>query len=281
MKSHLLRKIMLTAASLVLLIMLTACAGVGTNPNGSVTSITGTITGVNTTNNSVILAVSGTSYTINGLNDQEVQALQSQIGKIYTIQVTQNSDGSYSLTVGTNPTLATNETPEVNETPEATETPGSTEITHSTGSISLVALAQNVSSSSLTVTLPDATALTIAITDQTDKSDLNGILSTGQKVKIEADATSNGFTATKIKSANSGDDTTTVEFQGSTTQAVGTDHMLHFSVGNHSFNYALNASTDLGDFDDNASNIANGTPVKVKVQFNGTTGIVTKVSNNN
>src|SRR6185437_8039435 len=191
---------------------------VGTN--GAVTSVTGTITGVNAANHSVTLSVGGTSYTINGLNDQEVQALQSQIGKTYTVQVTQNSDGSYSLTVGTNPTPVTNETPGVNETPEATETPDSTGTATSTGSISLVALAQNVSSSSLTVILPDATSLTIAITAQTDRSDLNGTLNTGQKVKIEANATSNGFTATKIKPADSGDDTTVVEFQGSTTQAV-------------------------------------------------------------
>lgn len=279
MKSHLLRKIMLTAASLVLLILLTACAGVGTN--GAVTSVTGTITGVNAANHSVTLSVGGTSYTINGLNDQEVQALQNQIGKTYTVQVTQNSDGSYSITLGTNPTPATNETPGVNETPDATETPEATETTSSTGSISLVAVAQNVSSSSLTVTLPDATSLTIAITAQTDTSDLHGALNTGQKVKVEADATSSGFTATKIKLADSGDDANTVEFQGLTTQAVGSDHVLHFTVGNHSFNYALNSSTDLGDFNNNASSIANGTPVKVKVQFNGSTGVVTKVSNNN
>jgi len=279
MKSHLLRKIMLTAASLVLLILLTACAGVGTN--GAVTSVTGTITGVNAANHSVTLSVGGTSYTINGLNDQEVQTLQNQIGKTYTVQVTQNSDGSYSITLGTNPTPATNETPGVNETPDATETPEATETTSSTGSISLVAVAQNVSSSSLTVTLPDATSLTIAITAQTDTSDLHGALNAGQKVKVEAGATSSGFTATKIKLADTGDDSNTVEFQGWTTQAVGSDHVLHFTVGNHSFNYALNSSTDLGDFNNNASSIANGTPVKVKVQFNGSTGVVTKVSNNN
>lgn len=281
MKSLLLRKIVLSVASLVLLIMLTACAGVGTNANGSVSSITGTITNVNATNHSVTLSVSGTSYTVNGLSDQEAQALQSQIGKTYTIQVTQNNDGSYSMTVGTNPAAATNETPGINETPEATETPDATGAANSSGSISLVALAQNVSSSSLTVTLPDGTALTVAITAQTDTSNLDGRLNAGQKVKVEADATSSGFTATRIKSADSGDDTSTVDFKGSTTQTVGPDNMLHFVVGNHSFSYAINASTDLGDFNNHASSISSGTPVKVEVQFNGPTGAVTKVSNNN
>ncbi len=288
MKSHQLHKFVFTVVSLVLLITLTACAGVGTNVNGSsVTSITGTITSVSAPNHSVTLSVSGTSYTVNGLNDQEVQALQGQVGQTYTVQVTQNSDGSYSITVGTNPTPAANETPGVNgtpegnETPDTTETPNSTETSNATGSISLVAQAQNVSSSNLTATLPDGTALSIAINAQTDLSNLNGALSNGQKVKVEADATSSGFTATKIKPADSGDDVNTVDLTGSTTQTVGSDHTLHFVVGNHQFSYALSSSTDLGDFNNNASNITSGAPVKVTVQFNGTTGTVTKVSNNN
>ncbi len=199
MKAQQLRKIVFTVASLVLLILLTACAGVGTNANGSITSVTGTITAVSAANHSVTLSVGGTSYIVNGLSDQEVQALQGHIGQTYTVQVTQNSDGSYTLTVGTNPTLAANETPGVNETPEANETPGAnetpaasetpnaTETGNATGSFKVVALAQNVSSSSVTVTLPDGTALTAAITSQTDISGLNGTLSNGQKVKVEAD----------------------------------------------------------------------------------------------
>ena len=95
--------------------------------------------------------------------------------------------------------------------------------------------------------------------------------------------TSSGLSADKIKLADSGDqaDANTIEFKGTTTQVVGSDHMLHFSVGNHSFNYAIGSSADLGDFNNNASSIASGTQVKVKVQFSGTTGTVIKVSNNN
>ena len=289
MKSHLLRKIVFTVASLVLLIMFTACAGVGTNANGSITSITGTITSVSAPNHSVTLSVGGTSYTVNGLSDQEVQALEGQIGKTYTVQVTQNSDGSYSLTVGTNPaqtnaTPGVNETPEATEAPNATETPNATESANSTGSFTLVGPVQNVNSSSLTVAMPDSTALTIAITAQTDQSDLNGAqLSVGQKVKVDVTGDSTGLSANKIKLADSGDqaDANTIEFKGTTTQAVGSDHMLHFNVGNHSFSYAISASADLGDFNNNASSITNGAQVKVKVQFSGTTGTVIKVSNNN
>jgi len=282
MKSHLLRKLVLTVVSLVLLILVTACAGVGTNANGSISSVTGTITSVDTVNHTVTLSVGGTSYTVKGLNDQAVQTLQNQVGKTYTVQVTQNSDSSYSITVGTNPTLAVNQTPGVNgtsegkETPEASETPNTTETGNATGSIYVIAVAQNVSSSSLTVTLPDNTALTIAINAQTDKSHLdNDIVSNGQKVIIEANANSSGFIATKIKPADNGDDMNTVEFKGTTTQAPGVDHVLHFTVGNHQFSYMLRSHVDLDTFNNSA--IPSGAPVKVTVDFNGTTGIVTKV----
>jgi hypothetical protein len=286
MKAQQLRKIVFTVASLVLLILLTACAGVGTNANGSITSVTGTITAVSAANHSMTLSVGGTSYTVNGLSDQEVQALQGHIGQTYTVQVTQNSDGSYTLTVGTNPTLAANETPGVNETPEASETPGAnetpnaTETGNATGSFTIIALAQNVSSSSVTVTLPDGAALTAAITSQTDISGLNGTLSNGQKVKVEADASTSGFTSTKISAADSSDDANSAELVGVTTQAVGSDHVLHFTVGSHAFNYAISSSADVGDFNNNASSIASGTPVKVTIQFSGTTGSIVKISNN-
>lgn len=284
MKVHPLSKIVLSVISLVLLIMLTACAGVGTNTNGSVTSITGTITSVDAANHSVTLSVGGTSYTVNGLSDQEVQALQSQVGKIYTVQVTQNSDGSYSLTVGTNPTPSTNQTPGVNETPEPSETPEPTGQASSNGSFTLVGPVQSASASSLTVTMPDNTALTIAITPQTDQSDLNGAqLSAGQKVKVDVLGSASGLSAEKIKPADAGDlaDATTIDFKGVTTQAVGSDHVLHFTVGNHAFSYAISSSADVSDFNGNASSIASGTSVKVKVQFSGTSGTIIKISNNN
>ena len=288
MKSHLLSKIVFTLVSLVMLVLFTACAGATTDANGSITSITGTITTVNPANHSVTLSVGGTSYTINGLSDQDVQGLQSQIGKTYTVQVTHNADGSYSLTVGTNPAQTTatpgvNQTPEGTETPEASETPNSTETTGSQGSFDFIGTVQNVSSTSLNSTLPDGTALVIAITAQTDQSDLNGArLSVGQKVKVDVIGTSSGLSAEKIKIADAGDqnDANTIEFKSTLTQTIGTDHLVHFSVGNQRFSYALSSSADLSDFNNNASSIATGTSVKIKVQFNGTTGTAIKVSNN-
>ncbi|HEX7735147.1 MAG TPA: hypothetical protein VF458_09790 [Ktedonobacteraceae bacterium] len=281
MKSHALRKLFFTVASILMLVLFTACAGVGTNANGTIT-ITGTITKVDPPNHSVTLNVGGQNYTINGLSDQDIQALQSQQGKTYTVVVTKNSDGSYNINAGTNPTPAPNQTPGVSETPEPSETPNGTEPASSNASISLVATAQNVSGSSLSVTLPDNTQLTIAITAQTDKSDLNGAqVSNGQKIKVDANASSSGFTATKIKLADASDDTNAFEFKGTTTQAVGSDHILHVKVGNQTFSYALGSSADLGDFNNNASSINSGAQVKVKVQFNGSAGTITKVSNAN
>ncbi len=54
---------------------------------------------------SVTLRVNGQSFPINGLTDQEVQALQTNqaVGKTYTIHVTQNPDGSYNISSGTDP----------------------------------------------------------------------------------------------------------------------------------------------------------------------------------
>ena len=282
-RTHLWQKLALSALGLALLILFTACAGVGSP--GSITSVTGTISSVDAAHHSVTLNVQGQSYTISGLSDQEVQSLQSQIGKTYTVQVTQNSDGSFSLTVGTNPTLANNQTPGVNEPPEATDTPeaGDTpSATNGTDSVSFTRPVQSASSSSLTATMPDGSSLTVTINAQTDLSDLNGAqLHAGQIVKVDALAGASGFVAEKIKLADAGDqaDANTVDFQGHATQAVGSDHVLHFSVGNRALSYALSSSADLSDFGGNAGAITSGTAVKVKVQFTGTTGSIIKVSN--
>lgn len=284
-KTHLWRTFALSALGLMLLILFTACAGVGTN--GSITSITGTITSVNAANRSVTLNVNGQSYTVSGLSDQEVQTLQSQVGKQYTIQVTQNSDGSFSLTVGTNPTLSPSGTPGVNEPPEATDTPEASEtpsVTNRTESISFIGPVQSSSSGSLTARLPDGSSLTMTVNAQTDLSSLNGArLNAGQTVKVDALASASGFVAEKIKLADAGDqaNANTVDFKGHTTQAVGSDRVLRFTVGNRIFSYAISSSADLSDFGGNAGAITNGSAVEVKVQFTGTTGSVIKVSNAN
>lgn len=283
--THLWRKFVGSVCVFILLILLAACAGVGTN--GAITSITGTISKVDSASHSVTLTVGGQNYTISGLSDQEIQALTTQVGKMYTVHVTQNSDGSFSLTIGTNPTLANNETPGVNEGPEGTETPESGETPSASSqsdSISFTGPLQSASSSSVTATMPDGSALTVAINAQSDLNGLNSAqLHAGQSVKIEALASSNGFVAKSVKLADTGDqnDAHSVDFKGHASGQVGSDKILHFTVGSRSFSYALGNSVDLGDFGGNASSIASGTAIKVTVVFNGTTGTVSKVSNSN
>lgn len=277
--SHLLHKMVLSIVVLLLLILFTACSGVGSNGNTTVNSLTGTIASVNASAHSVTISVNGQSYTINGLTDQEVQILQGQIGKPYTIQVTKNSDGSYTITTGTQPTPENEQTPEATETPNAEGTPS----TNTTGeSISFVGPVQSgTNSTSLIVKLPDGSTLTAAINQQTDQSDLNGAqLSVGQLVSVDANATSAGFVATKIKIETNSNDANTVDYVGKTTQTVGGDNLLHFTVGNLNLSFAINASTQVKDFT-NAQAIPSGTLVKVKVLFNGNTGTVTEVSNGN
>lgn len=274
--TYLWRKIAMSALGLILLLLITACAGVGSN--GTINAITGTIAGVDAAHHSITLNVNGQTYTVSGLSDQEIQTLQGQIGKTYAIHVTQNSDGSFSLTVGTNPTLASDETPGVNEGPEGTQTP-------SAGSraerISFTGPVQSSSNSSLTAGLPDGSSLTVALNAQTDLSGLNGAqLHSGQSVKVEAVASANGFVAEKIKLSEAGqqDDAHTVDFQGHATRTVGSDHLLYFSVGSRAFSYPLGSTVDLSDFGGNAGAIASGSALKVKVLFSGTTGSIIKVS---
>lgn len=273
MKKRMVRKIVLGAVGLVIMLLLAACSGVGTtSTTGIPTSLSGTITAVNAANHSVTISANGQSYTITGLNDQAVQVLQTQIGKTYTIQVSQNSDGSFSITTGTLPVPDLNNT---GGTPSANVVPGSIELT---GPI------QSVSSSSLTVKLPDNSTLTMALNASTDQSDLDGAqLSNGQFVAVEANTNPDGsFTASKVKTAKANsDDANTVTFKGVALQPVGTDNALHFRVGTQNYSYAVNSSTQLDDFNGNVHTITSGTPVKVEVQFTGTTGTITKVSDPN
>jgi hypothetical protein len=282
--THLWRNIVRSAFGLILLVLMTACAGVGGLNGTTVTSITGTITNVDAANHSITLAVSGQNYTISGLSDQDIQTLQAQKGKTYTVHVTQNSDGSFSITVGTNPTLAPNETPGVNEGPEGTETPETPSASSQADSISFTGPVQNASSSSLTATLPDGSALTVAINAQSDLSGLSGAqLHTGQSVKVDALASAHGFVAEKIKLADAGDqsDAQTVDFKGHASGPIGADKILHFSVGSQLFSYILGSTVDLSDFGGNASAVSSGTAIKVTVLFNGKTGSVSKISNAN
>ncbi len=275
-------------AALMMVLLISACSGFsGTgNSTGNSVTITGKITSVDAQHGTVTLDVNGQSYTISGLNASQVAQLQGQVGKTYKISATQNSDGSYTITVGNNSITvetSTDATPGVQtETPDTGETPAANE----PGSIKFTGKVLQVSSSSITVAMPNGQSLSMAIVNgQTDTSDFNGGLPTvGQMIKVEATAASNGnFTATKLSIADNGDlqDQNVVEYQGITTSVVGPDNVLHFTVGNQSFNFPITGNTDLSDFNNNARSIASNQAVTVKVQFQGSTGTILSVGNPN
>jgi len=285
--------------ALVFMVLVSACAGVA----GNTTSVTGSVLSINAQQHSVSLKFNGQTITVNGLTDQEVALLQAQSSKISSIslQATQNSNGSYTISAGQNSvtitftsggssTFNSDGTPEANnnETPGATETPNTNEPQgqNEPGSISFIGTVKSVGNSSIVVSLPDGSTLPMSIVNgQTDLSDFNGALpGVNQLIKVDATANADGsFLASQLKSTDSSDaqDQNTVEFDGVTTSAVGSDHALHFKVGNKALNFTIGSGTDLGDFNGNAQSIGNNVAVKVKVQFQGNTATVTKVSNAN
>ena len=85
------------------MILFTACAGVARTTGA--TTITGRVVSVNTAQHSAILDVNGQQVTVSGLTDQEVTTLQAQVGKTYTLQVTQSSGTSYTMNPNSTPEL--------------------------------------------------------------------------------------------------------------------------------------------------------------------------------
>ncbi len=287
--THRFSMIFVCTLGVLLMALFSACAGVSTTANGSAT-ITGSIKSVNVANGSVTVAIPGQpDITVNGLSSAQATALQSQIGKIYAFTVTQNSDGSYSINVGTNPVVASGAPEGVqNETPSASG-PNAPPSTNEPGSISFVGKVQNVGPASIVVSMPNGSTLTLSIVNgQSDLSDFNGVLPTvGQTVKVTANANTDGsFMAAKLKTTDQGDlsDPTklnTVDYQGVTSSAVGSDRVIHFAVGNKSYSFTIGSTADLSDFNNNAQAIQTNQMVKVEVLFNGSTATVTKVSSSN
>lgn len=273
MNQKVVKQIVVGIAALVLMVLFSACAGVGTTPGG-VTTLSGSVVSVDLNNHSVTLNVNGQTQTIKNIPNDVLTTLQSQVGKAYRFQLTQNSDGSYSIETGTTPELDEG-TPTSNETPSVNEP----------GSIDFIGSVRSVNSSSIVVSMPDGSTLSMSIVSgQTDLSKFNNALpSVGQVIKVSATANNGSFTAMDLKPTDSGDlqDQNTVTYQGVATQAVGADRVLHFAVGNRSFSFAIASTAELKDFNGNAQSIANSTSVKVKVLFNGTSGSALDVSNNN
>jgi hypothetical protein len=271
--------------ALFAMLLFSACAGVATttNANGTTTStVTGSIVSVNQSAHSVTLNVNGQQVTVSGLSDQQITALQSQVGKQYSIQATFNGNNAYTIATNANPVEDATATPGVS----SSEPENATSTTNEPGSIDFYGKLQSMSSSNVVVLLPNGDSITAALSAQTDRSDLTGQPGQGQYVKLEATANADGsFTATKLGTPDQGDlsDTTklnTVDFSGVTTSAVGASNEIHFAVGNKSYSFAIGPNTDVSDFG-SAQSIGANQAVKVEVLFSGATGTVVKVSNPN
>src|SRR5260370_23712602 len=94
------RRMIVGIAVLVVMVLFSACAGVGANG----VSLSGSVVSVDSTNHTVTLSVNGQNTTIKNVPDNVITLLQAQVGKAYSFQVTQNSDGSYNIESRTNVT---------------------------------------------------------------------------------------------------------------------------------------------------------------------------------
>ena len=271
--------ILVCVIGLLMMILVTACAGV---PGTSGNTITGAIVSVNAAQHSATLNVNGQQVTVSGLTDQQVTTLQAQVGKTYTIQVTQGSGNSYTINSNSTPELIETNTPQ----PNVTETTNSTEPQTSLeqGNISFTGKVQSAGNNRIVVSMPNGQTLSMSINSQTDLSDFNGALpTTGTLVKVKATANTDGsFTASTVKPATPGDlDQNVIDYHGVTTSAVGSDRVLHFKVATKSYSFTIGSTANLSDFNNNAQSIGNNLQVKVEVQFNGATGTVIQVGDSN
>lgn len=275
MKTLNLRHFLVSGAVLLVMMLFSACAGVGSNGQQT---LSGSIVSAN--GSTVVISVNGQQDTIKNVPANIIQSLQGQVGKLYSITVTTNSDGSFSIVSGTNVLLENSEgTPEANQTPETNnETPTTVE----QGSIEFFGTVTAHGNNSVSVSMPDGSQLSMSL-NGTDLGDFNNALpATGTRVKVQATTNADGsFNAEKLNQVDTTDAANQATFQGVTTAAVGSDNKLHFTVGNKSYSFTINTGADLSDFNNSAQQIQLGTSVKVEVQYNGSSVQVLKISNNN
>jgi hypothetical protein len=283
------RLLVVCVCSLFVMLLFAACGSIaGTTGSGPATgtgsaTITGQVVSVNAATHSVVVNVNGQQYTVGGLSDQEVTQLQAALNKTWSFQAT-GGNGSYTITSNTTPQEQDTATPQVIVTPTNNGNQGTGAPVQ--GKLSFIGAVQSVNASNISVKMPNGDTLSMSLTSLTDRGDFGtGLPSNGQLVKVDAITNPDGsFTAKSLDVVKPDDQANptklnTVDYQGVTTSAVGSDHVIHFAVGNKSYSFTIGSTADLGDFNGNAQAIGNNVTVKVEVLFNGSTGTVTKVSN--
>jgi len=242
---------------------------------------------VSAADHSVTLSVGGQQVKVSGLTDAQISALQSQLGKTYTVQVTSTGTNAYTINSGTNPQAANDNAAAATTTtnqPQATSQP---QAVSQPGTIQFIGRVRSVNASNITVVMPNGDAIPMSLAGQTDRSDfVNGQPGVGQQIKTDAASNPNGsFTATKLSVLKPDDQAdqvkvNTVDFTGVTTSAVGSDNVVHMQVGNKSYSFTVGATTQLKHIV-NAQSIAANQPVKVEVLYSGASSNLTKLEIDN
>ena len=284
--SNRLRVLVVSLAGLFIMIMFSACGGVATSTNAN-GSITGTVQSVSAADHSVTLNVGGQQVKVSGLTDAQISALQSQLGKNYTVQVTSTGSNAYNINSGTDPQAVNESTPAATTTTNEPQNTGTPQGISQPGTIQFVGKVRSINASSITVVMPNGDAIPMSLGVQTDRTDfVNGQPGVNQQIKADAASNANGsFTATKLSVLKTDDQAdqvklNTVDFSGVTTSAVGSDNVVHFQVGNKSYNFTVGASTQLKHLASAQSIVANQ-PVKVEVLYNGASNTLTKLEIDN
>ncbi len=266
------------------LMLFAACQGVSSS--GGALNVSGKVLSVNTAAHTVTVQgnLNGQqqTFTIGGLTDQQIADLQSHINGSYGFQVTQNNN-TYSIS---SDPVSQDQTTPGNTTPQATT--GTTQQTSVQGTISFIGKIQSITSNSAVVSMPNGSTLSMSLTQNTDRGDVNVPLNTGTQVKVKAITNLDGsFQASSLKTLDNdhpqqNNDLNTVSFQGVTTNTVGSDNVLHFKVGSQVFTAQINNNTELKNLN-NPQAINNNQPIKVDILYNGNNGSAVKVeaSDNN
>ncbi|GAC1425439.1 MAG: hypothetical protein PVS3B3_32090 [Ktedonobacteraceae bacterium] len=270
--------------SIAILLLFSACSGVASS-TGTGGTIVGKIQSISAVNHSVVVNVNGQNITVSNLTDQQIAGLQTQVGKTYSFQVqaAQNSTNSYTINSSTDPTETDNATPIVNVTE-----PSNNGVNTEPGSLSFIGKVQQVNSGNITIAMPNGQTLSMAIVNGQSELSTNGgtLPAVNTMVKASANANTDGsFTLSKLETIDASDaqdpnKLNTVDMQGITTQAVGSDNVVHIKVGSKSFAFALTANSELKNFA-NAQAIATNQAVKIEVLFNGSNGSIVKIENSN
>jgi len=249
---------------------------------GGQQTLTGSLVSVNAATHTVILNVNGLQDTIVNVPDSIILMLQGQVGKVFAFQVTTNSDGSFSLVGGSNVIPESNQgTPPVNNTPNSNQTPTTVTGTPTADTIQFIGNVQSSGSNSLVISMPGGGSLSMDTNSSTDLGDFNNAppgVNTLVFVVVNAN-TDGSYTARKIGnvSSTSASQLNFIVFQGKTTAAVGSDNVIHFTVGTKAYAFTIPPTADLTAFHGNAQSIGSGVRVRVEVQYNGSTPTVIKV----